>query len=165
MSQHNELDARTGLLAIDPGLNGAFAYLGHRGEFICCDELPRFDKALNAVELGSILSSMRPERAVIEKVGAMPKQGVASTFTFGTSYGIAIGVIAGFGIPLAYVVPAKWKSHFRLLGKNKDASREIAIRLFPEAAPHLTLKKHHGRADALLLAKYVLDMDTGSKHP
>ncbi len=130
-----------------------------------CGELPRFAKALNAVELGRLLSSCRPERAVIEKVGAMPKQGVASTFTFGTSYGVCIGAIAGFGIPLAYVTPAKWKAHFRLLGRDKDASRELAIRIFPEAAPHLTLKKHHGRADALLLAKYALDMDTGSKHP
>ena len=160
---HRELDARTGLLAIDPGLNGAFAFLGHRGEFIACDELPRFGKLVDAVNFGRVLSSMRPERAVIERVGAMPKQGVSSTFTFGTAYGIAIGCVAGFGIPLAYVAPAKWKAHFRLLGKDKDASREVAIRLYPEAANHLTLKKHHGRADALLLARYALDMDNGSK--
>ena len=162
---HRELDARTGLLAIDPGLNGAYAILGHRGEFIKCDELPRFGKLVDAVNLGLMISSMRPERAVIEKVGAMPKQGVSSTFAFGAAYGIAIGCVAGVGIPLVYVTPGKWKAHFRLLGKEKDASRELAIRIFPEAASHLTLKRHHGRSDALLLARYALDMDAGRSHP
>ena len=158
-------DPRSQILAIDPGVNGAFAILGHRGEFVKADELPRFDKLVDAVALGNIFGSFMPERAVIEKVGAMPGQGVTSMFTFGAAYGVAIGVAGGAGVPIVFVSPAKWKAHFRLAGKPKDAARELAIRIFPEAAPHLNLIKHHGRADALLLARYALDMDSGAKHP
>ena len=156
---------RSQIIAIDPGVNGAWAILGHQGEFIRADELPRFDKLVDAVGLGWIFSSFTPERAVIEKVGAMPGQGVTSMFTFGAAYGVAIGVAGGAGVPIAFVTPAKWKGHFRLSGKPKDAARELAIRLYPEAASQLTLKKHHGRADALLLARYALDMDAGRSHP
>lgn len=157
------VNSRSQVLAIDPGVNGAYAILDFEGRFMKCDELPRFDKLVNAVELGNVLASFSPERAVIEKVGAMPKQGVSSVFTFGTAYGVCIGVCGGAGVPLAYATPAKWKAHFRLLNKPKDMAREVAIRLFPEAAPHLNLKKHHGRADALLLARYALDMDNGAQ--
>ena len=160
---HGRLDPRCQVLAIDPGVNGAYAVLGHSGEFIDCDELPRFDKLVNAVELGRLFASHIPERAVIEKVGAMPGQGVTSMFTFGAAYGVCIGVAGGSGTPLSLVTPVKWKAHFRLIGKPKDASRELAIRLYPEAAPRLNLKKHGGRADALLLARYAVDMDTGAK--
>jgi crossover junction endodeoxyribonuclease RuvC len=158
-------DRRTQIFAVDPGVNGAFAVLGRQGEFVKCGELPRFEKLVNAVELGNLLGSYAPERAVIERVSAMPGQGVTSMFTFGCAYGVAIGVMGGAGVPLAFVTPAKWKAHFRLSGKPKDAARELAIRLYPEAAPHLNLVKHHGRADALLLARYALAMDTGERHP
>jgi crossover junction endodeoxyribonuclease RuvC len=158
---HRELDPRTGIVAIDPGVNGAYAILDHAGKFVNCAELPRFAKMVNAVELAAILHSMRPALAIIEKVASRPGQGVSSVFTFGCAYGVAIGCVAGYGAPISYVTPAKWKAHFRLLGKDKDAAREIAIRLFPEASSKLNLKKHVGRADALLLARYAFDMDNG----
>lgn len=40
-------------------------------------------------------------------------------------------------------------------GKDKDGSRLVAMRLFPEASDRLHLKKHHGRADALLIAEFL----------
>ncbi len=86
-------------------------------------------------------------------------------FTFGAAYGVCIGVVAGAGIPYVLVAPPKWKAHFRLQGKPKEAARELALRLYPEAGPKLNLKRHHGRADALLLARYALDMDAGRRHP
>ena len=95
----------------------------------------------------------------------MPKQGSTSGFRFGVGVGLLRGVILALNVPIVFVSPAKWKSHFRLVGKPKDAARELAIRLYPEAASHLSLKKHQGRADALLLARYAVDMDTGRSHP
>ena len=35
-----------------------------------------------------------------------------------------------------------------------QAAIGVAARMVPSAASHLTLKKHHGRADAVLLAEY-----------
>jgi crossover junction endodeoxyribonuclease RuvC len=156
-------DPRSKILAIDPGVNGAWAVLGRKGEFVDMGELPRFAKALSAVELGSIFRMHQPELAVIEKVSSRPGQGVASTFTFGTAYGVCIGVAGGSDVPVSFVTPSRWKLHFRLTGQAKDASRELAIRLYPGAARMLGLKKHHGRADALLLARFALDIETGAK--
>ena len=150
-------------MGIDPGVNGAYAVLLGNGEFWGCDELPRFAKMVNAVEFSGVLQSLRPATVVIEKVASRPGQGVSSVFTFGCAYGVCIGCVAGFGAPINFVTPAKWKSHFRLIGKPKDAARELAIRLYPVAAPLLKLKKHVGRADAILMARYAWDMDNGSK--
>ena len=41
------------------------------------------------------------------------------------------------------------------MAKGKDASRVKAMQLFPLAAKDLSLKKHHGRADALMMAYYA----------
>ena len=154
-----EYEHRNMIMAIDPGLNGAYAVINaSSGEFFGCAETPRFAKMINAVEFARIVSSVRPSHAVIEKVGAMPKQGVSSTFVFGTAYGTCIGVLAGVGAPLSYVTPGKWKAHFRLLGKDKEASRELAVRLYPVASSLLKLKKDHGRAEAILLARYAFDL-------
>jgi Holliday junction resolvasome RuvABC endonuclease subunit len=154
-------EPRSKILSIDPGLNGAYAILGHRGEYLEMGELPRFQKLVSAAELGVIFRMHRPETCVIEKVGAMPKQGVSSTFTFGCAYGVCIGVAGGSDTPIAFVTPGRWKAHFRLVGKPKDASRELAIRLYPDLAQSFALKKHHGRADALLLARFALDVEAG----
>jgi crossover junction endodeoxyribonuclease RuvC len=154
-------DPRSQFLAFDPGLNGAWAALGFNGEFLEAGELPRFDNALDAKSISDLLLMFKPATIVIEQVGSRPGQGVSSTFKFGVAYGICIGVAGCANASLTFVTPGKWKKHFRLLGKPKDASRELAIRTYPEAASRLTLKRHHGRADALLMARYALDMDAG----
>jgi len=86
----------------------------------------------------------------------MPKQGVASTFKFGRSYGTILGVLGALSIPTIRVRPQVWKHHFGLLRQPKDASRALAQRLYPDLQG-LNLVKHHGRADALLLARFLLE--------
>jgi crossover junction endodeoxyribonuclease RuvC len=154
-------DPRCQFLAFDPGLNGAWAALGFNGEFLEAGELPRFDKSLDAKSISDLLMMFKPATIVIENVGAMPGQGVSSTFKFGVAYGICIGAAGGIGAAISFVTPGRWKKHFRLIGKPKDAARELAIHTYPEAASRLTLKKHCGRADALLMARFALDMDAG----
>jgi hypothetical protein len=56
-------------------------------------------------------------------------------------------------VPLHLVTPGKWKKHFQLTS-DKEQSRELAIRLFPGSAFQFNRKKHHGRAEAALLARY-----------
>jgi hypothetical protein len=86
----------------------------------------------------------------------MPLQGVASTFKFGMAVGIIHGVVLGHGVPLHLVTPGTWKRHFKLTGTDKDAARGLAIRLHPTMGG-LHLKKHQGRADALLMGRYFLE--------
>ena len=47
------------------------------------------------------------------------------------------------------------------LGKDKEASRLRAMQLYPGA--DLRLKKHHGRAESLLLACYGLRVWSGTE--
>lgn len=89
---------------------------------------------------------------VVEKVHAMPKQGVSSTFKFGRSLGVIEGVVGAFGWPLTWVTPQAWKKHHGLIGKDKDAARMLALETWPEHADTFRRKKDVGRADAALIA-------------
>jgi crossover junction endodeoxyribonuclease RuvC len=90
--------------------------------------------------------------AYVENVHAMPRQGVSSTFSFGFSFGTVIGCLASLRIPYTLVSSNLWKRQVNIRGKGKDAARTRALQLFPALAEQLNLKRHHGRADALLLA-------------
>src|SRR5215472_196044 len=148
------------ILAIDPGLSGAWAVLTRDGDFVEAGDLPRFAGLIDGTQLSTIISLFNPRQGVIERVHSMPKQGVSSAFTFGAAYGLTIGVMTGAGLPISFVTPQKWKSHFRLSGAMKGASVQRAVELYPAASAHLTLKKHHNRADAILLGRYFVNMAT-----
>ena len=145
------------VLGVDPGaVSGAYALIGPNGLAAIVDDIPVVDRQVDAAEWGRIIARLKPDVAVVEQVGSMPKQGVASTFKFGMGCGLIRGVLAGAGVPIVNVAPTKWKKHF---GLNSDAekSRALAIRRFPTAP--LAHKKDHGRAEALLMALWKLETD------
>ena len=47
---------------------------------------------------------------VVEKVNAMPGQGVTSMFNFGQTFGAIKGICAALGLPIFFVTPSKWKN-------------------------------------------------------
>lgn len=101
----------------------------------------------------------------VEKVGAMPNQGVTSMFRFGQSFGFILGVLSAFGIPFQLVPPRKWKAHFSLDGE-KAKSIETAKRLFPSVSllPTSRCKKDSdGMAESLLIALYGKRTDGGER--
>lgn len=141
------------ILGIDPGLSGAIAfYFPSRPGMIGAEDMPIVAGEVNAAEMGRRIAQMRPDIAIVEKVGSMPGQGVASTFRFGTAYGVVLGVLGALAVPVHLVSPGKWKRHFGL-SADKEESRARAIRQWP-GSPHFARKKDHGRAEAALLAKY-----------
>lgn len=156
----------TQIIGIDPGVSGAVGVLTETGRFVEVFDMPTVlankssnRQMVNAYELANLLRAQLTNApadvvAITEGVNAMPEQGVASVFAFGKSYGILLGVLAALGISTHIVSPAKWKGFFAL-GREKDQSRELAQRMWP-AAP-LGLKKHHNRAEALLLCKFYAD--------
>jgi len=93
------------------------------------------------------------EIAIIEDVHAMPGQGVTSMFGFGVSKGLVIGMLHAFKCPVFTVPPAVWKGVYGL-SSNKDASRALASKKFPNSSYLWTRKKDDGRAEALLLADF-----------
>jgi hypothetical protein len=97
--------------------------------------------------------------AVIERVGSMPGQGVSSSFNFGVGFGSCLPVLQLCKLPIHLVTPAKWKRDLGL-SRDKNASLDKARLLFPGA--NLSLKKHDGRAEALLLGHWYLTRGTGA---
>ncbi len=150
------------ILGIDPGLTGAVAVLDGEGKLLDVYDMPvitmkvgksikrRLDARGLAVYVKRQMDSA-PCYAYVEQVGAMPKQGVSSTFNFGQSYGIILGIIAAYGLPFKTLTPSYWKGKTGLTGQPKDASRMAAIREWPEMSHMFSLKKHDGRSDAALI--------------
>jgi crossover junction endodeoxyribonuclease RuvC len=93
--------------------------------------------------------------AYVEQVGAMPGQGVSSMFAFGEAFGLAKGVLAGLGIPLQVVTPARWKRDMRL-NTGKDSARAMAAARWPQHAGEFRRVKDDGRAEAALIALWGL---------
>jgi crossover junction endodeoxyribonuclease RuvC len=143
------------ILGIDPGsISAAYALINTEEPFdnvLECANVPVANKQVDADGFCRILLTHLPDVAIIETVGAMPKQGVSSAFRFGVGVGMLRGVVQSLHIPLHEVAASKWKKHF---GLNSDAekSRARAIAMFPNT--DLRLKKDHNRAEALLLALY-----------
>ena len=140
-------------VGIDPGLTGAVAIIDPDTKAGVVD-MPD-----NPQELWKIIenASKYPCRCALEKVSAMPKQGVSSTFSFGVGYGMIQGMLWAAKIPFVFVTPRKWQAVVfdSAIRKRlpKDQSLDLARRLWPTL--DLSKKKHHGRADALLIAQWL----------
>lgn len=159
----------TTILAIDPGLSGAFAVLRlHTDtspatvECLFVEDLPVATAKVNGKDKSHLLISTLAQRleylqamygfqqAVIEEVGAMPGQGVTSMFRFGYVAGSLAGVTQTLKIPTTFIRPLEWQK-WAGVRKGEDAGRLRANQVFPRQAPNLSRKKDHNRADAMLI--------------
>jgi crossover junction endodeoxyribonuclease RuvC len=141
------------IIAFDPGLGGAGAVLYPAQNAVLAFDMPVVAGDVDAASLAALLAKFKPDMAFVELVAARPGQGVSSMFKFGCGFGILRGVIAACGVPMTLVSPQKWKRSFGL-DSDKEKSRAMALRLWPTRADLFGLKKHHGRAEAALLALY-----------
>jgi hypothetical protein len=155
------MTVETCIVGIDPGASGAISfYFPSRPDLIAVSDMPLVAGEVDAAELARAISQFSPTVAIIEQVGAMPKQGVSSTFKFGVAYGVVRGVVGALAIPSHLVTPGRWKKHFRL-DSDKEKARALAIRLWPASA-HFSRKKDHGRAEAALLARFAAETIGGA---
>jgi hypothetical protein len=93
--------------------------------------------------------------AVVERVHSMPGQGVSSTFRFGESFGLVQGILCACNIETIMIEPAVWKGLMGISGLgNKEGSRELAGKIFPEIRHEWRYKKDHNLAEAALIAKF-----------
>lgn len=159
-------------IGIDPGLSGAVAIINEEiiGNLTEVFDTPTMEvessgKTKNKYDTAAMARLLKPYSfnsypdgkvlVVLESVHSMPKQGVASSFTFGEGLGMWKGIIAAFGLPLELPSPQRWKKEIMAdQGKDKSASRYKAIQLFPQLASRLSRVKDDGRAEALLMAEY-----------
>ena len=149
------------IIGVDPGQSGTIAAI-RDGRVIALHDMPTMARLhgkgqqVDAAELSSIILDIIPPRRVLylEAVAAMPGQGVSSTFRFGESVGVVLGVCGALQIPVRWITPAIWKRRAGLIGKEKDASRTLAIQRHPEVADMLKMKKDNGRSDAICIAEF-----------
>ena len=141
------------IVGIDPGLNGAFALLDE-AKLVNLDDMPTHNKRVSGRLVAEILDRWGPDYCVIEDVHSMPKQGVASSFLFGLNTGIVIGAVQATGIPMVKISSGRWKMQMGLRGKPKDASRGLAMELWPDFADWFKRKKDADRAEAALIGRW-----------
>ena len=156
--KNREGPARVRYCGIDPGLSGAVAFIrpdaAHPANRLAVFDAPLVGGEFDGVAFAKLLAERLPDLVAIEHAFSRPGQGVASTFKFGKTFGQALGVIQAMGIPYELVSPTVWKKSFKISANSpKDASRLVCRRLYPAA--EIPLKKHHGRADAILIAHYA----------
>ena len=156
------------IIGIDPGISGSICFF-EDGKIIDVVDMPTMAdgkknkrqvngsqiyneilKRINKIEKQDI-------RIIIEKVSAMPGQGVTSMFNFGQSFGILKGICSAMQLPMYFVRPAKWKKYFGLINSEKDASRTKAIEIFPYFSSQLSKKKDSNKADAILIANFYYE--------
>jgi crossover junction endodeoxyribonuclease RuvC len=130
------------IVAFDPGLCGAVAFVSNDGTLIDCQDLPVIgegtQRRIDAANLAAIIRQHNPTRAVIEQVSAMPGNGVSGMFRFGQSVGTIAGVVGALGLPVAWVSPSK------------------SIETWPDKAALFARVKDHNRAEAALLALWSI---------
>lgn len=166
------------IIGVDPGISGAISLITESARFVDVQDMPTMNanktgdkQQINVAELAKIVRAILLENpdvtAIMERVQPMPSipgadgqrrgMGAASAFSFGKSVGHIEAVFMTLGISLEFVMSAQWKRAMNLPGsrEQKDVARTFAQSVFPEAP--LGLKKHAGRAEALLIAKWHAD--------
>lgn len=140
-------------IGIDPGSkSGAYADI-QDGRV----EVFPWDDVFFVCHMQSLLAEQDGIVAAVEKVGAMPKQGVSSTWTFAENFGFILGVLSGLGIPFQLVPPRVWKKEYSLTS-DKAKSIEVCHRLYPEANLKRTERSRtndNNFAEAILLSEYA----------
>ena len=133
-------------LGVDPGASGGFGTVGQLADAVAF-KMPETERDI--VDTLKKFKEWGQVFAVIEEVHSMPKQGVASSFKFGMSYGGLRMALIALEIPFRSVTPQKWQKELQCLSRgDKNVTKRRAQELFPK------LKITHAVADAILLAEY-----------
>lgn len=151
------------VIGIDPGVSGALAFVS--ASEVVCHDMPTIEirgkRHVCPSGLRAILSAASSyyetgiSAVVLEHVQGVQGTGATSAFSFGRSFGVVEGVVAGLALPLTLVRPQKWTKDLNL-SRDKGAHRQAAINLFPLHADLFARVKDDGRADAALLAHWYV---------
>ena len=155
-------------MGIDPGATGAVAILAGGKAFVGDVPTLKVKKSSGGnkteMNLPALIEALRQMRAVPkERIQVAIEQAQAggagqgggnltTSFRVGTFFGSFLGILATLGLPYARIHPGVWKKAMGLTKQDKEASRLLALELFPGA--DIALKKHHDRAESILIAEY-----------
>lgn len=164
-------------VGIDPGASGAIGFqVSSNSELIRyhVQDIPTFKvsrsgktktgkaKTKTVPNSQAIVAIFKPFEKYAERVRVCLEMGVVQIkgrgasayngFRIGCNYGMWPLFIQSLGFRLHVVMPGVWKKEFKLAGREKEDSRQLALQWFPKA--DLQNKGHHDRAEALLLSDY-----------
>lgn len=157
-------------IGIDPGINGAVAFIG--GDRPRVFDLPRhpFEHRLDGYALAALMRQHAPAdedtKVYLEKVHAVANHsgggaGMQQMGSMMKSVGIIMGAIDCTRFPLSEIAPRGWKK-FYSLDSDKAKSLALARRLYPELQDDLKRQKDDGRAEAVLIAHWGRAVTVGS---
>lgn len=158
------------LIGFDPGLSGGIAVLSHSGLILHYQKMPvkpvfedgqkTGKRIIDIAQVAAILHKFSPDHVFIERVHAMPKQGVTSTFTFGMGYGMILGLCLALEAVMQtqLIPPQRWQKfmYANLSGVDELEPKARAMARFGELWPSLLEQNvtHDGIIDAMLIAEY-----------
>lgn len=161
-------------IGIDPGKKGAIAIISPDGlivePFVITTETD-----IERIDVNHISHLIEPYKkdcplVVIERVGAMPKNGVVSMFNFGFTCGQIEACVNMLGYPMQYVRPQAWKklvlggARINWKGRKKS-SADFCKKKYPKFDFRKTEQcttVHDGMTDAVCIAEYgrILERDS-----
>jgi len=132
------------IISCDPGVTGGISILDGK-KIPIVYKMPVRDVIVNKkkkkeYDLDVILSILEPYRSKLkkvlyiqEKVQSMPGEGSVSSFKFGKSSGMTIGLAIGLNFTVVEVSPQKWKKEFPELItasiiKNKTEIKQLRLK-------------------------------------
>lgn len=149
------------ILGVDPGATGALMLIDTADRRIAAGlDMPvlRYGswKLVDGAAALAWVQAQQIDRIVVERADCMPNDAKAAAVQFGRVVGGIASVLIASGRPLELAAPSAWKARAGLLHQGKEASRDLARVTFgaDAAATWFSLKKHHDRAEAALLALY-----------
>ena len=151
------------IMGIDPGNTGGISIVETK-----IDALPKIayslkmpviqlygKKIIDSQKIYNELSHFDIDVTIMEKVHAMPRQGVTSSFQFGRGFGGIEALCYICSNRVDYVAPAVWKKHMGV-GSSKKDSLDLARLKFGSLDIWMT-KSNDGIAEAALLTLYWLE--------
>ena len=151
------------ILGIDPGTSGGIAIVKVENKklptIIFGSKIPIVTiygkKIIDTKRVVSKLNNFSLDIAIIEKVHAMPRQGVTSSFQFGRSFGSIETLSYLHSKRVDYVAPAVWKK-FLGLGSTKKDSLDLARLKFGDLE-YWKFKGNDGIAEVALLTLFWIE--------
>lgn len=152
------------VIGCDPGVTGAIAFIDRAGNCVI-DDLPTLTRPgegmirrkldgkalydlirLRIDPLDTVLFAIED----VGTLGGLKAAQIQGSLQYSKAVIETVAAIGGYHTVLVGV--QKWKSFYKL-GKDKNEAIRIAKELYP-AAP-ITLKRHHNRAESLLLGHFA----------
>ena len=141
------------IIGIDPGKSGGVGWMDMAATAPMASKMPETVHELASLMRG-LIEDETSLKVYLERVHAMPGQGVTSMFSFGQGLGQIEGVLAALAIPYEWVTPQKWQAAMACkTGGDKNVSKRKALELFPGT------KWTHATADCALICEYGRRME------